>query len=317
MKLVTSYINPDLDGVACAIGYSTYLSNGEFEPRFAGILNAETTGVLGRLGISNALLLDAENLPPIDEVVLVDCHHPAQLPHLSDLEAVTVIIDHHPDGDPGVFPCAAVQNEEVGAAATLVAEHIDTRDEAGVTALKAEHAALLACAIASNTLDFAAPSTTDRDRTMFKTLVALAKSRIAVPDLLDDMRAWRSTFLTQSTDDAVRQDVKIMETAIGYVAVSQLEGGGASQLLDRPDLLDAVERLGDQPDVAGALLSLVDTTAGTTTLLSSNGHILNALRSLSPEVIGEYTLRLSFIALRKTHIIPALRSAQASHGADS
>ncbi len=317
MKLVTSYINPDLDGVACAIGFSTYLSAGDFEPRFVGSLNAETTGVLARIGVSDQLLLGTDNVPAFDEVVLVDCHHPAQLPHIIDRKAVTAVIDHHPDGDPDEFPCAVVQNEVVGAAATLIAEHIVARDEPGMTALTAEDAALLACAIASNTLDFAASSTTDRDRTMFQYLVKVADPRIEMSSLLHDMRAWRYTFLSQPTNEAVSQDVKIIECAIGRVAVSQLEGDGASKLLDRPDLLDAVRRLGDQPDLAGSLLSLVDTAVGTTTLLSGDESVRNALWSLSPEVIGECTLRLPIIALRKTHIIPALKASPPAAGTPS
>lgn len=315
MKVVTSYINPDLDGVACAIGYSRYLSTRHFQPRFVGALNAETICVLGRLSIASSLLLDPADLLSIDEVVLVDCHHPSQLPHVTDLDLVTEIIDHHPDGQPSAFARATVQNEVVGAAATLVAEHVESRSSAGVTALRAEDAALLACAIASNTLDFAAPSTTKRDKEMFNLLLEVASPQIAMTDLLADMRRSRLTFLQQPTEDAVRQDVKIVEGEIGKLAVSQLEGDGASQLLDRPDLLAAVQALAERADLAGSLLSLVDTAAGTTTLISGNERILSAVRALPHKTIDEFTVQLPLIALRKTHIIPALRSAPNSAGA--
>ncbi|MFF4026301.1 DHH family phosphoesterase [Nocardia elegans] len=305
MILVTSYINPDLDGVACAIAYSTYLSDGEAIPRFAGKLNAETVGVLSRLRVDDAILI-SEEPPTVDEVVLVDCHHPAQLPHIGDMSRVTLVIDHHPDGDPAAFPSAVLQNEVVGAAATLVAERIEARDDAGLAGLRAEHAALLACAIASNTLDFVAPSTTDRDRITFDSLAVVASSYIAFAALLEDMRGWRHSFLSRSTDEAVGQDVKIIEGTIGAIAVSQLEGDGASALLDRADLRDAVQRLGERAGVVGSLLSLVDTAAGTTTLLTADKRIREALMTLAPTVIDEFTLRLPVVALRKTHIIPTL-----------
>ncbi len=309
MRLVTSYVNPDLDGVACAVVYSTYLSGGDVVPRFVGSLTAETVGVLARLQVSDVILLDADDLPEVDEVVLVDCHHPAQLPHVDDLETVTQVIDHHPDGDAAAFPNALLQNEAVGAAATLVAERVALRDEAGLAGLTAEHAALLACAIASNTLDFAAPSTTDRDRATFDALASVAAPAVALEALLGDMRGWRQSFLSRSTDEAVGQDVKIVESAFGAVAVSQLEADGAGRLLDRPDLRAAVERLAERPGVVGSLLSLVDTAAGTTTLVSPDAQVREALMSLSPDVVDELTLRLPIVALRKTHIIPALTSS--------
>lgn len=307
MKLVTSYLNPDLDGVACAIVYSIYLSDDTALPRFAGRLNTETEGVLRRLRVAGSFLVDVRDSTPIDEVVLVDCHHPAQLPHIADLRKVVLIIDHHPDGDAAAFPNAVVRNEPVGAAATLVAERVaERRREA--RALRPEHAALLACAIASNTLDFAAPSTTDRDCSAFERLVVLARPLISVTMLQEDMRGWRRDFLTMSTIAAVNQDVKIIQSRFGPIAVSQLEADGASALHGRPDIREAVDKLARRGGVVGSLVSLVDTAARTTTLVSGDVRIRESLRKLGPEVVDEVTLRLHLVALRKTHIIPALMS---------
>ncbi|GAA0715983.1 DHH family phosphoesterase [Dactylosporangium roseum] len=307
MRLVTSYINPDLDGVASGIIYATYLADRRAVAAFAGSLNAETTGVLAHLSIADDLELDRPGAADNDGVVLIDCHHPAQIPHIPDRSGVVLIIDHHPDGDAAAFPNALVQNEAVGAAATLVAERVAAAGSDGsLSRLASAHAALLACAIASNTLDFSAPSTTDRDRRMFAALAALADPDAALDALLSRMREWRQSFLSAPTTEAVHQDVKIVEGRFGPIAVAQLEGDGASRLLARPDLRQAVEGLADRPAVQYVLLSLVDTAAGTTTLITPDPLVRQALMALSPESVDDITLRLPFIALRKTHVIPAL-----------
>ncbi len=310
MRLVTSYVNPDLDGVASGIIYATYLAEQRAVAAFAGSLNVETTGVLTHLGIAGDLDADQPDAAVCNGIVLVDCHHPAQLPHITDRSDVVLIIDHHPDGDAAAFPNALVQNEAVGAAATLVAERVAAgRPGGGLSRLASSHAALLACAIASNTLDFSAPSTTDRDRQMFTALTELAKPDTELDTLLGYMRGWRQSFLTATTVEAVNQDVKIVEGQFGRVAVAQLEGDGASGLLARPDLRQAVEGLADLLAVRYVLLSLVDTAAGTTTLVTPNLPVRQALMTLAPELVDEITLRLPFLALRKTHVIPALNGS--------
>ncbi|QBJ96876.1 hypothetical protein ERC79_13640 [Rhodococcus sp. ABRD24] len=306
MKIVTTYKNPDLDGVASAIVYSEYLASGDVLPRFAGSLNMETRGVLAELRMSEPGLLEEVNGLRWDDVVLVDCHHRAQLPHVDDLTAVSVVIDHHPDGDASAFPHADIQNELVGAAATLVAERIAARSEAGLEGLTAEHAVLLACAIASNTLDFAAPSVTARDRASFEGLVAASGRGAQVEALTSKMRIWRQTFLSLPTKEAVQQDIKVIDGSFGQIAVSQLEADGASNLLDREDLLENLEQLIEEMDVDASLLSLVDTAMGTTTLVTADPRVRELLMTLSPQVVGTVTLRLPFVALRKTHVIPAL-----------
>lgn len=305
MRLVTSYINPDLDGVACGIVGAAHLFTGH-EPGYAGTLAPEASEVLSHLGLEfPRVLLDRGDW---DDVVLVDCHHPAQLPHVRDLSRVTVVVDHHPDGDAAAFPLAEVQNEAVGAAATLIAERIAARP-GGLARLSSAHAALLACAVASNTLDFSAPSTTSRDRAQFDSLRSIALPDVALDDLVLAMRRWRHGFLDLATEEAVSQDVKIIETPFGMVAVAQLEGDGARSLLHRTDLHFAVERLAHGTNLVASMLSLVDTSTSTTTFVTADKRVRSALMVLLPEVLDEWTLELSILALRKTHVIPALNGA--------
>lgn len=304
MRIVTSYVNPDLDGVACALVYATYLDMAATQPLFAGALSAEPAGVLERLNLSKSIRWITGSGDEWTDVVLVDCHHPAQLPHISNLEAVSLVIDHHPDGAPDAFPKAVIQNEIIGAASTLITERVIA--SSGITALSPSHAALLAAAIASNTLDFSAPSATDRDHKAYMELARVAEPFISLQELRKAMREWRSSFLALSTTDALTKDCKLIDTPHGRVAVSQLEGDNASAIAVRRDVVEGLAKLASPQEIAGSLLSLVDTATNTTTLITTDPRLRKALLRLEPEVIDHVTLKLPFIALRKTHVIPAI-----------
>lgn len=311
MKIVTSYINPDLDGVASGIVYAAYLATTSVQPVFVGQPSAEVSGVLEWLSLNHAISWTSPAGDEWDEIVLVDCHHPAQLPHVADLDAVSVVIDHHPDGDPSAFPNAAIQNELVGAAATLVAERLTASHFA---ALDPAHAALLAAAIVSNTLDFVAPSTTDRDRAAYATLAGLATPAVSLNHLREAMQEWRRGFLSLSTREAIEKDCKLIETPHGLVTVSQLEGDGARQLADRPDVFEQLAEVVTTSNAAAGIVSLVDTSAKTTTLIVADDGLRRALMELGPKQVRDGVLVLPFIALRKTHIIPAIAPPVQSQG---
>lgn len=304
MKLIIStYVNPDLDGVASAIVAAEYLVD-DADARFEGRSTPEIAGVLSALNLApyeTHLFNEAQS--PV-RTMLVDCHHPAQLPKWLEPTSVTRVIDHHPDGSPEAFPNAAVQNERVGAAATLVAEAVANLGT-GLGVLSASHAGLLACAIASNTLDFTAPSSTDRDLRAFDQLRLIA-SPDELDALLPSMAEWRSSILAGTTEAAVAHDVKVVESLVGPVAVSQLEADGARDLLTRTDLLEQVSALVEAHDSTASLLSLIDTSAGHTYLVSPDQSVRDLLTQLGP-VDAAGIVELPFIALRKTHVIPALQ----------
>ncbi|NUU07682.1 DHH family phosphoesterase [Leifsonia sp. C5G2] len=303
--IVTSYVNPDLDGVASAILVAGYLMPAA-SLRFAGRLNAETLGVLGALRLQSDL---GDFLQPVTNpanFVLVDCHHPAQLPSFVRPEDVIQVIDHHPDGHPEAFPNAVVQNEKVGAATTLVVEHVLLRPASPLPAISAHHAGLVACAIASNTLDFTAPSTSARDMKVFGLVRRLAQG-IELDPLLASMREWRAQILSASTREAVEHDVKVIDSSLGKVAVAQIEAHGARVLIHRPELRQELEALASSRGAISALLSLVDTEEGTTTLFVTNSEVGKLVAALHPSSQSEFVFKLPYIALRKTHVIPALQ----------
>ncbi|MFA6382266.1 MAG: DHHA2 domain-containing protein [Candidatus Buchananbacteria bacterium] len=172
--LVTPYKNPDLDGTACAFAYAEFFQKNDKAVVAAifGTPHREAQFVLNKFNIP--ALADAEAvINEVDEIIIVDA---SDLRGLSDKikpEKVIEIIDHRKINEAYTFPNAKAQIELVGSAATLIAEKFFNSK----TAISQESAALLFSAIISNTINFQANVTTERDHKMADWL----KTNFSVP----------------------------------------------------------------------------------------------------------------------------------------
>lgn len=296
-SIVFPYVNPDLDGVACAIAVAHWQGI-PWEARTMGEFDEETRVVLARLG------LPLPQVPPdwrcVDRIWLVDTHHPRQLPPDMLLDRVVRITDHHPGGEPDKFPNARIRNEPVGAAATIVTEMMLE----GGAPTPAAIAGLLQAAILSNTLGFQAPASSTRDRQAFDRLAAAAP---LPPGLAERMQEARRGILLLGTEDIVCRDVKVYHSSMGPMAVSQLEAPQALELLDRDDLAEALTALAAKHAAAGAILNLVDIPTGTSAIVASGARLSVALaRHLALAVDGQGIIRAPRVLQRKTDIVPHL-----------
>ncbi|MBR9680470.1 MAG: hypothetical protein GOU98_01440 [Candidatus Altiarchaeota archaeon] len=161
--IVTGYVNPDMDSIACAISYAKFLeNNGKIAvPASYGKMSKEAELVLRKWNIRKPL----SPSPLSERIVLVDVSEKNKIHHEIKVENVVEIIDHRKAHGASEFPNARVQIEEVGAAATLIAEKFYP-NKIGV-----DLAALLYSAIVSNTINFKSSVTTARDISMAKWLL--------------------------------------------------------------------------------------------------------------------------------------------------
>lgn len=121
-KIVTSYINPDMDGISLMYAYTEYLrNNGESaEYYFEGTLKKEVQIILDKFNIK---LENIEDIKEDDEIVLVDTNYLRELSNKIKPENIVEIIDHHNREDwIDNYNDIKVDIELIGAAATLVAE---------------------------------------------------------------------------------------------------------------------------------------------------------------------------------------------------
>jgi inorganic pyrophosphatase/exopolyphosphatase len=293
-SVITSYVNPDLDGVACAIVLAA-TEEGGWIPRMSGHLDEETRHVLAALTLEEPEAVTSWS--DVARVWLVDTHHPAQLPQELPFDRVLHVTDHHTGGEPAAFPNADIHNESVGAAATLVAEQ-------AMHKVSPQHAILLQCAILSNTLEFRAPATSTRDRIAFD---ALHERHPVESALRAGMRAMRNAVLRLATAELLQRDVKRFPTPAGVVAVSQIEAEGALGLLDRDDLARTLRDLVTNTDAVAAVLNVVDPSAARSAILTTWPFLTNALAAaLGTRVRGDGALLVERVLQRKTDIVPTL-----------
>lgn len=222
--LVTCYVNPDLDGVAGAVAYAEFLQQSG-QTATAGIIGTphdEAIYVLDRFAIPYPKALpDASSF---QDAILVDASDLNGLEGRINPQQVVEIIDHRQLYEAGKFPRAKAQIELVGAAATLVAERFM---QANITISKPA-AILLYAAIISNTLNFKAGVTTDRDRAA----AAWLNRAAGLPDMF-----WKELFTAKSDlsgaklAERIAGDFAWFELGGKRIGIAQLEIIGAERLV--------------------------------------------------------------------------------------
>ena len=197
--LVTPYKNPDLDGTACAFGYAEFLRKNEKDAMAAifGKPHREAQFVLDKFNI--LALENAEKMVDnVDGIIIVDASDLRGLSDKIQPDKVVEIIDHRKIHEAHKFPNAEAQIELVGSAATLIAEKFYNNK----TTISPESAELLFSAIVSNTINFQANVTTERDHKMadwLKTKFSLPKNY--VHEMFSDKSQFKKSLKETIIDD--------------------------------------------------------------------------------------------------------------------
>ncbi len=214
--LVTPYKNPDLDGTACAFGYAEFLrKNGRnVVAAVFGKPHREAQFVLDKFNIP--ALEDAEKVVNnVDKIIIVDASDLRGLSDKIQPEKVVEIIDHRKIHEAHKFPNAKAQIELVGSAATLIAEKFYNNK----TTISPESAELLFSAIISNTINFQANVTTERDHKMADWL----KTKFSLPDnYTHEMFSDKSQF-KKSLKETIIDDFATFHFNNYHLGIAQLE----------------------------------------------------------------------------------------------
>ena len=260
--LITSYVNPDLDGVACMIAYQELLRDtGEpVEITIFGEPQDEARWALGYFRIEAPPRL--ENARAYDRVVLVDASDPVDLEGKVPPKHVSEIIDHRKNNDAGKFANAKVQIEFVGAAATLIAERFFEKN-----ILPSEKsAALLAAAIISGTSNFLGIAT-DRDKSAFSRLNEIAKLPVG---FAQEMFLAKSDLSGAKLVETIAADWKHSVMHGKGVGAGQIEMIGTEELIAQrtPEILEAMRTEQKELGEDFGFLNLIDLENGTTFLFA-------------------------------------------------
>ena len=261
--LVTSYVGPDLDGSACAVAYAEFL-NKVGKRAVAGIiggLHIEAKFAFEKSGARVPLRL--KDTHEFEHIVLVDTSNLTMFEGKLLPKRVIEIIDHRDVHEAESFPNAKIQIERVGAAATLIAERFM---ENGV-AISKESAMLLYGAIASNTLNFKAIRTTERDKKAFSWLEERAE---VDKDFVHKMFLAKSDLGGARLKEALWSDYSWYTFGGKTVAIAQLEVIGGHELVEnrQDEILSELRSIKRERSAHLVFLNIIE--------LEKNGNIFVA-----------------------------------------
>jgi len=266
--IITSYINPDLDGLACMVAYRDFLSYQKVDAVVAisGRPQKEAEFVFNELNLPWPEYFDKVFINNNEKIILVDVANKLVLDKKIDPNNVVEIIDHHATAQISDFPNAKIQLEIVGAAATLVAEKFKKHK----INISKDVATLLYLGIISNTANLQSKNTTKRDIKISRWL----KKKI---DLSDDfvtkMFKSKSTF-TESLDKVLLQDLKIVKAGGVVCSVAQLEIFGVDTFLDKnyKDFVPTLKKIKQSKKSDCCFMVLADIEKGFSFIMTADNY---------------------------------------------
>lgn len=297
MNIITSYVNPDTDGVVCMITLAyliEYKYHILFTPCIYGKINEETRHILESVNYDeNQIKCSlAEN---IDKCIIVDTHNRFQLDQTINLKRVIYILDHHDDGELTDFPFAKYNIKRCGAAASIVLDFYIQNKIINPKMLK-----LLQYAIISNTLNFIAPSTTEYDIKLYSKF-----DRMLTNKDIAKMFFSKDELLKKDIRVILNSDVKCFKIQDKKVGISQLE---IYDLINKIDLECISKTISDlEVEYDYFIFNGIDIKNKISILCTRSLKIKKVLSSLFKHDFNENDIMyLERVVLRKTDLIPGL-----------
>ncbi len=262
MILVVGHKNPDSDSICSALVAAELLKARGLEAKAIrqGEINRETQHILATAGAEQPELRTSV---AGEKVWLVDYTDLAQAPDdLNDAE-ILGIVDHHRLGDVMTVNPLEAWIWPVGCTSTILFNLFKMEDAPITKPL----ALLMISAILSDTVGFASPTCTQKDKDAVAELAVLAE--------ISDLDAFIKALLIAKTDieglsaaELVEKDLKAYPFNEREVIVGQVELATLDQVSDMIEALEAdLERRCEEDSLAFAALMLTDITTAQTRLL--------------------------------------------------
>ncbi|MEZ9923373.1 manganese-dependent inorganic pyrophosphatase [Vibrio breoganii] len=262
MILVVGHKNPDSDSICSALAATELLkARGlDAKPIRQGEINRETQHILNVAGLEQPEFRDSV---AGEKVWLVDYSDLAQAPDDVSEAEIVGIVDHHRLGDVMTINPLEAWIWPVGCSCTVLFNMFKIEGAEIAPAI----AKLMMSAILSDTVGFASPTCTQKDKDAVQELAQIAG--------VDDIDAFIKALLIAKTDieglspaQLVEKDLKAYPFNGRDVVVGQIELATLEQVNGQIEALeqDLVRRC-DEQGLAFAAVMLTDITSATTRLL--------------------------------------------------
>ena len=234
---------------------------------------------------------------PKPRLIMVDHNEVSQAVPGADQAQILEIVDHHRLAPPSTTEPIAVTTRAVGSSCTLVYEEFA---EQGFE-LERDIAILLLSGIISDTVNLQSPTTTHIDRRAVHRLEAI--TGISAAEHAKRLFSQIAAMESRDPKEIVLADYKQYEHAGYTVGIGQVE---VTTLTDsdsyRERLLDALETVAREKQLAWAMIMVTDVIARSSLLLTSGFE--PAEEALTFERINDRTFDLPEILSRKKQLLP-------------
>ena len=255
-RIVTSYQEPDLDGVSSMYAYSEYLNKTGIPSDYYinGNPKKEVEIVCDLFGID---LLGCEEILEEQEAVLLDTNNLEEAPFLKP-EQIVEIIDHH-SKNKSSDECknAKIHIERLGAVATLIAEKFKENN----IPLSRESAILLYYGIISNSINLKASITNEKDISMTNWLEEQCE------DITKEKIAEIFTLKSKVEDSELRKEMEA-EVVIHYeekkLIVAQLEIANMEEFLRQKEdkVVEVLKKVKQEKELDYIFINCIDILNG-------------------------------------------------------
>lgn len=299
--LVTSLLNPDIDGTACSLAYAEFLNKTGYDAiaGIFGVPHREAQFVLDKFNIKINRL---ESLPKgYEDIILVDASDPEALPKLIKPEQVIEIIDHRRTIAVEKFINAKIQIELVGACATLIAEKFRENN----LPIYREAAILLYPAIISNTINFQGKLTTERDKNVAEWLT----KQTEIPEnFIHEMFAAKSN-ITKPLRKIILEDLKTFQFKNIKLGIAQLEIINTNLFIKNnlPEILKILIEIKKQKSLDYIFLNGLDLEGAGNTFAAVDDNIIKLLESILNIKFNNQLARSNRLIMRK-EITPLIQN---------
>ncbi|NKQ38288.1 MAG: manganese-dependent inorganic pyrophosphatase [Methanosarcinales archaeon] len=296
MIYIIGHKSPDTDSVVSAIAYSIFKGKG-YKPLIAGKLNNETNFILEKFGFDVPEICEEA----IDrKFILVDHNEESQRIDGLNSDKIVEIVDHHKFNFQNSSPIEILV-KSYGSTASIVAEKFFKRDRN--FGIDKNLAAILLCAILSDTVIFKSPTTTNKDKELAQKLAKIAEiDNIEKLGLL--LFNKKAEIASKSAEEIVKNDFKDFLFDDRKIGVGQLELVDLQDIKRKKDeILAEMNKMIDKDNYFSIILMITDIISeGSYLWVVGNREIILKKFKIKD---GDF---LKGVFSRKKQIVPILQS---------
>lgn len=263
-NIIMSYNMPDMDGISCMYAYSELLNKQNIETTYL-ITGEPKKEVKIVCDLFNIQLKGIKNINKEDKIILVDTNNTKELKRNINVDNIVEIIDHHKVTDETrKMKNVKLQIEEVGAAATLVAERFKKSNYK----ISENAAILLYYGIISNTVNLNSNITTDRDKEMVKWLKSTT-NRISDKKIKEIFE--KKSEITESLREEMEVEFKDDFLTINW-SMGQIEIANVDKFLieNEKNIIEILEKVSKEKDVEYMSVNCLDILNGYAIIVALN-----------------------------------------------